>query len=325
MDLRSDDSMGALQLPASQLPSRQELSLECLDISLSPDAAASTAQQQPQSSHSSRAGTVQRDAAGSVHSLLPVLQRLQLQHCSLDTITSLGQLAQSTTLTRLQLQGVAAKDTALPQPQAFMGFVMMTRDDESTRANSTAKFSSAIARLLQRLPGLQMLAVQAEPPDLLQTTAIRSVTAMQNLQHLSMGFGAVHSNDTLPTVLPPGLTRLELVMQNVVGFPKQPGIQACLTSLQHMHHLQELDLQLCNLDPTVLGSSNGLRKVQLGSCHLLPRGKAAHTPCWEPCKASQRCKQSTWTCRFPAVMWHIRLHLRILQPSQSQRTSLAWS
>lgn len=125
-----------------------------------------------------------------------------------------------------------------------------------------------------------MLAVQAEPPDLLQTTALRSVTAMQSLQHLSMGFGAVHSNDTLPTVLPPGLTRLELEMQNVVGFPNfgfglnQPGIQACLKSLQHMQHLQELDLQLCDLDPTVLGSSNGLRKLQLGSCHLLPRGKA---------------------------------------------------
>jgi hypothetical protein len=290
IDLHSDDSMGALQLPVSTLSSLKVLSLECLDISLPADAAASTAQRQLQPSNSRRAeatasgtssaSTAPCDPAGSAHSLLPALQHLKLQHCSLDTIASLGQLAQSPILTSLQLGGVAAKDTALPQPQAFMGFVMITREDESTCANSTAKFSSAIARLLQRLPGLPMLAVQAEPPDLLQTTALHSVTAMQSLQHLSMGFGAVHSNDTLPTVLPPGLTRLELVMQNVVtrtwsgGFPNQPGIQACLKSLQHMQHLQELDLQLCDLDPTVLGSSNGLRKLQLGSCDLLPRGKA---------------------------------------------------
>jgi hypothetical protein len=266
MDLRNPDCIGTLQLPVSKLASLKELSLECIDLDLAPDNAVSTAQQQSKPSKSRRAKTAAAAAAvaagnsasnarlggaGGTHSLLPALQRFQLQDCTLDTIASLGQLAQSSVLTSLQLEGIAAKNTPSPQLQApwGLGFIIMTGDDSSARGSPSGKFSSAIASLLQRLPGLQVLAIQASPPGLLQPTAVSSISAMHSLQDLSMRFGAVMASHKWPTVLPHGLTRLEIAVENVV-IDKQPArIQACLKSLQDMQHLQELHLQLCDLDP----------------------------------------------------------------------------
>jgi hypothetical protein len=50
----------------------------------------------------------------------------------------------------------------------------------------------------------------------------------------------------------------------------QPGIQACLRSLQHMQRLQELKLHMCDCDPSVLCHITSLRKLHLASCVLLP-------------------------------------------------------
>lgn len=165
------------------------------------------------------------------------------------------QLAQSPVLTSLQLCSVGVGDDAL---------------------------NSELATVLEQLPGLQVLEVQ---DSRLYPATMRSITAMQKLQDLTMGFYAVGLRNQAPAALPNGLTRLEVAIAETADdnrtdtgvpeaeYPEDPRFDAfprpvCLNSLPNLHLLQELKLSNCWVEADVLGRLFTLRKLHLHQCDL---------------------------------------------------------
>jgi hypothetical protein len=102
---------------------------------------------------------------------------------------------------------------------------------------------------------------------------------MHSLQDLSIGLpGAIDAADEWPTALPHGLTRLVVNLADVrqAAGAIEPGVLPAaatatfLSNMRHLMRLEELQLRLCQLDPVLLGSIPGLRKLHLNRCQLLP-------------------------------------------------------
>ena len=290
---RSTHAMGTLKLQWPNLARLQELTLECVDLDFSP-----TIQQQPlppggqpdtaaaATSHGKTVPVVSQwsplsgvsqssplsgsayHGSNDVHPLLPSLQRLDLKHVALDTIQCLVQLAQSPVLTSLQLDDVQARDAAA-------SWLMPSRTESNNRATSVSRLNAAMASLLEGLPGLQVLAVQAATYQKLHLhpTALHSITAMHNLQQLIVELWSPSTTDQWPGhALPQQLTRLHVTVNggSDVITPAVTTWPACLDSMQHMQQLQDLKLQRCKLDPALLSSIAGLHMLHLDSCELVP-------------------------------------------------------
>jgi hypothetical protein len=295
---RSTHAMGTLKLQWPNLARLQELILECIDLDFSPTmrpqqqqrlhpssqpgdtAAAATSlgnlpivtvpvvsQWSPLSgvSQSSPLSGSAYYGSSDVHPLLPSLQRLDLKHVALDTIQCLVQLAQSPVLTSLQLDDVQARDAAA-------SWLMRSRTESNNRATSVSRLNEAMASLLEGLPGLQVLAVQAATYQKLHPTVLHSITAMHNLQQLIVELWSPSTTDQWPGALPQQLTRLHVTVNggSDVITPAVTTWPACLDSMQRMQQLQDLKLQRCKLDPALLSSITGLRMLHLDSCELVP-------------------------------------------------------
>jgi hypothetical protein len=153
------------QLPWAQLTRLERLTLESADLQLPDDAAAAADAGSNDSTGAAKATGASR-AAGP---LLPALKHLELNSCSISSISSLVRLAQAPQLSSLQISELKLQDH--PEPFCFRA------------PDVQQQIGAALAGLLQQLPVLSVLHL---PKLDLNTAAVDSIARMDKLQDLQL-------------------------------------------------------------------------------------------------------------------------------------------
>jgi len=234
LDLVGECRTLQLQLPLAQLHRLEKLDLAGFTLQL--PAAVS-----PASSSSS----------GSGSSRLPSLKELCLFDCSVADQHALGQLASSTALTKLILNGVSYNG----------GLEGVTRGLEAR--------AGGVPTLLEGAPQLVVLHMRNMP---LTDTVLWHIAALTRLQDLEL---VVPEDIAAPCEalegLPSSLTRLSVMDNRGPFHPSKHTSPSLPGRMQHLQGLLHMEVKYGTVLPGLLASFPRLQHLHLEDCQLLPR------------------------------------------------------
>lgn len=227
----------SLVLPLVELQQLQRLELQRLSVQLQGKDGCEVGQQ---------LGSLSLNDSSQATEGLPLrsLQHLQLSHVELWDTSSLLQLTHAPQLTSLVTD-------CLGFPRlGFSGYHVI-----STPPATVQRVAAAFPAILQQLPRLSVLELPGLP---VTDAALQHVTAMPGLQQVSLSRVGDAAECDLRH-LPPSIT--QLCFQRGRSLPAQ---------LQQLTGLVHLELDSCDLPPTLLGSVTQLQALNLHCCRLLP-------------------------------------------------------
>lgn len=242
-----DDDV-TLPLPFALLTKLQRLDLSCINIA----APAPQHQQQPGDGSNTGSSSGAASASASARPLLPALKEIELYSCNFDSVDTFLQLASSPGVTSITLGQFNAADAAHDAPPAEATAYLL-------------HVSREVSRLLRLLPNL----VELRTPYLsVDSQVCQHLAAMQHLKHLKLSVWQ-HEDSPHVAALPTSLTYLCMGYSS----PTSPlYVRLSLPAqLRQLSHLQVLNLNWCELQPSVLASMPELRTLNLTGCVLLPQ------------------------------------------------------